>query len=588
MRLPWPFGRSQPSAATREPSDVFMTRLSGPQAWRDLPVIPRSVGAAPLIAPTPPFREDLAGAAPAPIVLAPLTHGHGLDAPTGLAHNVLKAVNPEPGSDTRERGARSALPPLRRRQQESAASELVPMDASAAELSSSALVPTSSSLPAAGLPRPPVTANTGAGAGSMVRADRQAALPPLPMGRVGPARTAGVQRAPMNAAPVVDATPVAKPPIDAALARVALTAISPTAVGSDRLTLGQSRRMGLGAPIIPGAALPPRARGSTESIPAAPTAAKPPDAQDVPNAATDLHTPTPDLTLASSAPRTDAMSLASPTISNASPWGTTSAPIENVPSRVPFAPAPSPSSMTAAPLRQRPTRPAAASEASRPLVGGRSPTNVQRAPLATQASALPAASPASSGPGPSVAAGAVRVHRGGEVASLAGALDARAFTSGGEVFLPARHGPISGQKAQSLLAHELTHVSQQRRLGSSLPHEDSAHGRLLEADAVSAESSRSMPLAIAVSGEQSAPAQTPEQATSTAPTAGPFAAPHAADLGSVQRARSANDAKFTDPDDAFRDKLDSNEDYLFSKFERRLRHILLHERERGGSLIDAL
>jgi hypothetical protein len=34
--------------------------------------------------------------------------------------------------------------------------------------------------------------------------------------------------------------------------------------------------------------------------------------------------------------------------------------------------------------------------------------------------------------------------------------------------------------------------------------------------------------------------------------------------------------------------LDSNEEYLFGRLERRLRRQLISERERGGTLIDAL
>jgi hypothetical protein len=96
-------------------------------------------------------------------------------------------------------------------------------------------------------------------------------------------------------------------------------------------------------------------------------------------------------------------------------------------------------------------------------------------------------------------------------------------------------------------------------LGSSVPAEDSSHGQQLEAQAVAAERAGQLPLA-------SPPDRSPQSAL-------------------TQR---APEAKFTDPDDAFRAKLDSNEEYLFGRFERRLRRQLIGERERGGSLIDAL
>ena len=78
----------------------------------------------------------------------------------------------------------------------------------------------------------------------------------------------------------------------------------------------------------------------------------------------------------------------------------------------------------------------------------------------------------------------VPVHRGPEVAATASELSARAYTTGGEVHLPDEHGPLNGGPARALLAHELTHVAQQRALGSTLPPEDSVAGAQLEADAV--------------------------------------------------------------------------------------------------------
>ena len=92
--------------------------------------------------------------------------------------------------------------------------------------------------------------------------------------------------------------------------------------------------------------------------------------------------------------------------------------------------------------------------------------------------------------------GAVRVHRGSEASQLAESFDARAFTHEGQIYLPQSHGPLSGTKARSLLAHEITHVTQQRRLGSGLPSEDSPHGQQLEAQAVAAESGTRLPLAV--------------------------------------------------------------------------------------------
>ena len=183
----------------------------------------------------------------------------------------------------------------------------------------------------------------------------------------------------------------------------------------------------------------------------------------------------------------------------------------------------------------------------------------------------------------------VRIRRGTEATELAGALDARAFTHAGEIYLPDSHGPLNGPKAQSLLAHEMTHVAQQRRLGSSLPNEDSSQGQQLEAQATASESTGHLPLA--VSGAKDSARSTNESASSSPvsiPAVAMSGASEARESGVPQRAPRASDAHFTDPDDQFRSQLDHNEAYMFEKFERRLRRLLISERERGGTLIDAL
>ncbi|HYM49501.1 MAG TPA: DUF4157 domain-containing protein, partial [Candidatus Limnocylindrales bacterium] len=85
--------------------------------------------------------------------------------------------------------------------------------------------------------------------------------------------------------------------------------------------------------------------------------------------------------------------------------------------------------------------------------------------------------------------GEARVHRDGAASSQAHQLRARAFTQSSEVYLPAEQGPLESTGTQALLAHELTHVAQQRRLGQSLPAENSPLGQRLEADAQDVERS---------------------------------------------------------------------------------------------------
>jgi Domain of unknown function (DUF4157) len=79
--------------------------------------------------------------------------------------------------------------------------------------------------------------------------------------------------------------------------------------------------------------------------------------------------------------------------------------------------------------------------------------------------------------------GAVPIRREREVSDIASRIGARAFTREGEVFLPVEAGPLDSPETRAVLAHELTHVVQQRLYGSSLPRPSSAEGQRLEAEA---------------------------------------------------------------------------------------------------------
>ena len=81
----------------------------------------------------------------------------------------------------------------------------------------------------------------------------------------------------------------------------------------------------------------------------------------------------------------------------------------------------------------------------------------------------------------------VEVRRDSAVAAEASARRARAFTRGATVHLPESAGPLTAPQVRGLLAHELMHAAQQRRLGGSLPAEHTAEGRALEAEAIDAE-----------------------------------------------------------------------------------------------------
>ena len=81
----------------------------------------------------------------------------------------------------------------------------------------------------------------------------------------------------------------------------------------------------------------------------------------------------------------------------------------------------------------------------------------------------------------------VQIRRDTEVEREAAQRKARAFTRSATVHLPESAGALDDRRTLGLLAHELVHAAQQRRLGSNLPPEHSPEGRALEAEALDAE-----------------------------------------------------------------------------------------------------
>ena len=79
----------------------------------------------------------------------------------------------------------------------------------------------------------------------------------------------------------------------------------------------------------------------------------------------------------------------------------------------------------------------------------------------------------------------VRVHRGPDVDRRAAESSAAAYAVDDAVHLPSAAG--DAQEARALVAHELVHVAQQRRLGAALPDEAAPAGVALEAEAVAVE-----------------------------------------------------------------------------------------------------
>ncbi len=70
-----------------------------------------------------------------------------------------------------------------------------------------------------------------------------------------------------------------------------------------------------------------------------------------------------------------------------------------------------------------------------------------------------------------------------DVDERAAELGAMAYTESGAVHLAGDVGPVDAPAAKAIVAHELTHVAQQRKLGGDMPAEDSDEGRALEAEA---------------------------------------------------------------------------------------------------------
>ena len=299
MRLPWPLSLIQRAPTSGDaafaagrgaavgnlgPDSVSAGPKRDLGEWRKVPPIHEVVGPPPLVAPNAPFAADLgAGHAPPPI-LAPLGHGRGLDAPRGLVVGIAKPVQraPEtagPGPLVQRRRAEPSLPTS---QNQGSVAEMAP------EVPAVPLAAPSAPTPIEPVIKPRRVAT--------VVAPLQRA--PLQLARVGDreqatiaaARVSGViSDARPHGGPLEQAQRRAEPapsptstpgtgtarldsPRSAQLALTGPVARKPShdyaptqsATAPARLTLGQSRRVGLGAPI---ATAPPTAAALTAQEP---------------------------------------------------------------------------------------------------------------------------------------------------------------------------------------------------------------------------------------------------------------------------------------------------------------------------------
>ena len=317
----WPFanwlrgapGRDDPSPGARDavPSragpDPGRGSVARPAAWRDMPPLQRAVGATPLTAPSAIFAHDLAGRrAPNPI-LSPLGHDVTADGPVGLVSGIAVPLvqHAPPGSSRRPAPALPApaaagrgRPTARRAATSVAArpSDVADDAAGGSPLGGSAeeaLVGLAAGEPAVDgvslAPRTLAIAGlaTATPAISATRvADATAPAPVLALARAVPSGVlSGTSASPSAAADVwgrtdtaasvstgvpvqrsasVDVTGPASGSVPAMAPAAALPIVSgaedPAPPVAARRTLGESRRLGLGAPLI---GRPPSAASET-------------------------------------------------------------------------------------------------------------------------------------------------------------------------------------------------------------------------------------------------------------------------------------------------------------------------------------
>ena len=274
--MPWPFWRSRPTASTTPPVPAAAPAPAEPVArwrpreWASLPAISTTIGAAPLTAPPEPFFESLHGGPRPPLALAPLAHDWSPDAPRGVVtaaarqpssyagsgdltvaaprgtvHSAVAAAAPRRGGVQRIVAA-AAAPPVASASEEPGAQAAAPEAPPAGEqlppVALRELAPVDASVPAAAPRRltevqpedlPPLR-GTGSAAAS-------AATPDVP----DTARESTAFESPAPA-PGAWPRPGGRSESLEAGAHAAATPAAP------RLTLGQSRRLGLGAPIRSG------------------------------------------------------------------------------------------------------------------------------------------------------------------------------------------------------------------------------------------------------------------------------------------------------------------------------------------------
>ena len=247
----WPFGgRSTPAGGATSPSAAGgRAAAERPHdAWRSLPAVQRLVGDPPVVAPAAPFAETLATRQPAGLALAPLGHEVSSLATPGLLIGTATATGI---ANTAAVSGRPDLP-LQRRFDPAGPTEPA---WSSFEAAADTIVPGAGDRRGGEnlVPAPVATIQRLAAPAPLLTSASDIDVRPAPAGRLDlrlPAIAPGALAAPAAAAPalpvvqraapaVTPGRPAAEPQIDAAA----------TLAPARRPTLGEARRLGLGAPL---------------------------------------------------------------------------------------------------------------------------------------------------------------------------------------------------------------------------------------------------------------------------------------------------------------------------------------------------
>jgi hypothetical protein len=607
----WPFTRKAdaPKADGQPAPALPQFRLE----WKGVPPIQRVIEDHPLTVPTEPFATDLTTHQDPRAIAEPLGHQLSLAAPRGL---ILGIARP---------GTRADGPEMLTRPRPSRASQVQRDFDEPAE--------TTAPMEAADIEAPLATGD--AVAGPLIRQLPIVSATPLQrtlLTAVGPENEPTPLPSTRDIV-LAGSEPAAEPEgVEPAASLPALP----------RLTLGQARRLGLGAPLsrVPDTSVqraPERAAPPPIVSPALPAPTVSEDLPFDPIFPLDFPTPKPVVAPApiSRPQRIPAsLPLARPPAAAETPDPVESADAGPDSAAEPQAVAPllgAPMVATSGDPRHTMLEPPATGEPGGieaglpplPLAGTPSPTHATETSLETLAEATsptlpqrgreivplvgsvmqraPETGPSVAGVAPAdsmpVGIGGIRVYRGGAATMTASAIGARAYTERGDIYLPAAHGPLNNSPARSLLAHELVHVGQQRRLGGALPDEQSEDGRQMEAQAQTVERSvagdTEMPLArSATSAMQASTAvmevDSPWAAATGVQRAEEFNEPgprpsEAPPMMSAGQPTAAAAPATTRDEEAHIDELAGK---LYDKIRSRLRNELLVDRERAGFLTD--